>query len=186
MSRTSLAIRSSGMVLVLVVGLTSVSSAQGGGGGLTVLEKSDYGPYGAPITLLVNSADEWKHAMEQLEAAGALAVVPGPDAPTGVDWENECVVLVASGTNGSEPNLLLIPIGGGEVKLDADYSIPSANSGGEALPYQLAKVNKRTWLSSRTVVGAKAPNALPLSGPDFDPTSPAGALSWGRLKALYH
>src|SRR5689334_21669003 len=149
MARTMEAVRKAGMAAVAMVMMASMASAQGGGD-LVPLEKSDYGPYGAPLSVLVNSAGEWKAAMKKLEDAGALAVVPGPDAPTNVDWNKECVVLVASGTNGSEPNLKLTPVGNGNVKLDPDYSTSSPQSGGEALPYQMVKLNKRVWLKTMT------------------------------------
>ena len=66
-----------------------------------------------------------------------------------------------------------------------DYSTSNPNSGGEALPYQMVKLNKRVWLKTMTVVGPEAMSALPLSGPDYDPSTPAGATSWGSLKAQY-
>lgn len=185
MARTTEMTRKAWMAAVAMMMVMAGAASAQGGGGLTTLEQAEYGPYGAPVSLLVNSPGEWKVAMKKLEDAGALAVVPGPDVPLGVDWSKECVVLVASGSNGYDPHLVLTPVGNGNVKLSAGYTQPAGNSGGEALPYHLAKVNKRVWLKSMTVVGSEAVNALPLSGPDMDPSTPAGLMSWGGLKAQY-
>src|SRR5262245_44659474 len=101
MSRT---MKSALMAWVMAATMTaSVACADGIG----PLEKSDYGPYSKPVTLCVNSRGEWYEAMRNLAADGALGIVPGPDAPEGVDWSKECVIVVASGDNGYQPDMVL-------------------------------------------------------------------------------
>ena len=181
MSRT-MGVKVAGMAAMVVwMMAASVACADG----LTTLEKGDWGPWAKPVTLLVNSAGEWKEKMAKLADEGALAVVPGPDAPADVDWSKECVVLVASGDNGYQPELQLTSVGLGNLKLAAGYTGPAENQGGGASPYHLAKLNKRTWLRSMDVVGPDAASALPLVGPDSDVTSPAQLTTWGSLKASY-
>ena len=176
-------VRTAGLA-AMIVGLMAASVACADGLGFVTLEKASYGPYGMPIVLLVNSAGEWNQAMAKLANDGALAIVPGPDAPADIDWSKECVVLVATGSTGYEPSISLTTLGQGNLKLAADYT-PAPNSGGEDLPYHLAKLNKHLWLQSILAVGQDALSALPLTGPIFDLTSPVQSVTWGGLKASY-
>ena len=60
------------------------------------IEKGIYGDWARPTLLAARGDGEWKAAMEELAAQGALIVAPPPSAPA-LDWSRQLTVLVALG-----------------------------------------------------------------------------------------
>ena len=148
---------------------------------LVTLEKGQYGPYSGQLVMVANSASDWNSMMRKLERDNMLSVVPGPDAPAGVDWNNEVVVLVAAGATAYDVQMTLTPHGNGVEDLGALYT--PGDGSGESLPYHLAKLGKHPWLQTQLWEGSAAGSVLPMSGSD-NPT-PVRSMSWGALKADY-
>ena len=146
---------------------------------LVTLEKGDFSPYGQSL-LIVNSAGEWREAMKKLERDGILFVVPGPDAPEGVDWSRECVAMFSPAASGYDVELTLIKGKNGRAML---YPVYSPLNWSEALPYHLVRMNKHTWLPTQLWEGLDATTALPMFGKDAPLPDPAD--TWGFVKAAY-
>src|SRR5438093_9611659 len=74
-----------------------LESGAGGRRSFSTLERGLYGDWARPTLLAVRGPCEWEAAMDELEAQGALIVVPAPLPPTTVNWSRQMVVLVALG-----------------------------------------------------------------------------------------
>lgn len=62
-----------------------------------VLESGNDGVYLEPMTLVVTSERDWNNTLERLAQDGLIFVLPPPEPPAGVDWDNEAVLLVTLG-----------------------------------------------------------------------------------------
>jgi hypothetical protein len=62
-----------------------------------VIESGNDGVYLEPMTLVVTSERDWNNSMERLADDGLIFVLPPPEPPAGVDWDNEAVLLVTLG-----------------------------------------------------------------------------------------
>lgn len=181
MARTA-QVNGTALVGMMTVAMAMVVAASGAAADDCVtLEKAAYGPYGAQALVVANSPGAWRQQMKALEDAGALAVLPAPEPPADVDWNNEVVVLVAAGSTGYDVSLTASKMGNGRTKVDAAYA-PLGNDGGESLPYHLVKLPKTAYLQDRVATGMTVSSQLPMVG---DAPTPVGGTTWGALKANY-
>ncbi len=84
---------------------TGGAQAPGAGAAATLefetVDRSSEGPWMEACAELFTSEEAWNEAMSGMAARGALAILPGPEAPSGVDWKHESVALVTLGELGS-------------------------------------------------------------------------------------
>jgi hypothetical protein len=151
---------------------------------METVEKAAYGPYSGKACVVANSEAGWHVAMKALEDANALAILPAPEPPTGIDWANEVVVVVAAGNSGYDIELLLTSDGNGLCKVEPKWVRLAGQDGGNSLPYHVVKMPKVAGLDDVMVMDGAVDTMLPLvSG--GNPTVPAGPKTWGQLKAAY-
>jgi hypothetical protein len=169
------------------------------------LEMRRNGPWAKPVLLYVASAEQWNEAMQKLAAEGALMVLPAPQAPEGVAWEREAVLLVALG-----PQMQLgVSLAVQQVKswqrrllLDVDVNTGSSSMTRSVYsPYHLVCVAQRPWTRGNGRLGPNAPeveasyhyycdeDGAAAVGSTTAPQQTDGpaerAVSWGGVKDLY-
>ena len=166
----------------MMVAMMMASGTGAGACTMETVEKAAYGPYSGKACVVANSETSWNDGMAALEAAGALLVLPAPEPPAGIDWANEVVVLVAAGATGYDIELSLIP-GEGQCKVNPQWVRLEGHDGGESLPYHVVRMPKAMGLQDLTVTGSDVDTTLPLTGNDG--SVPAGATTWGQVKAAY-
>jgi hypothetical protein len=162
------------------------------------LESGLWGVFRLPLVLLIYSESHWYSTMDSLGHAGDLISTPGPDAPAGVNWNRESVVIVAVG----EFPYLHCSVRIREVRrigyralCDVSVEVQSALILSPTSPYFITRIDKRGEVrsvaaryeyiepyASMDVVRVWYSNRAAFLAGDGDSTP---GVSWSAVKSLY-
>jgi hypothetical protein len=163
------------------------------------LEKSLNGEFLAPLAMIANNRNQWNRLMAELEAQGALRVLPARNAQEleqsyGVQWGKESVILVSLGELPTlSTDLEVVEVRraiGKHLQVRVAVRVTDTPQQAVSAPYHLLVVEKGGWTGGEMIYDAPSgsPAAMPsrLATDDSRSDEPATqSVTLGAIKAAY-